>query len=119
MATAVKTKKTATPAAKRDANGRFTVKKKKTAGIAGTESYTTWEFIKNKYPDHWILLENPVFEKKSALMPLKGILLCASKNEDDLTTVIQNKRKRQNKGSDKPMYAIQYTGVRNKYLHLL
>jgi hypothetical protein len=123
MPTDVKTRKTIRPAAKRDANGRFvaakvkSVAKKKTAGVAGTgDQYMLWEDIKKKYPEHWILLENPVFAKKYAAFPIKGILSCASKNEDDITDVICNKR---NKASTKLVYAVRYTGVRNNYLHLL
>ncbi|GHT25279.1 hypothetical protein FACS189430_11700 [Bacteroidia bacterium] len=76
MATSVKTRKTVKPAAKRDANGRF-VAAAKPAGVAGTGEYTLWKDIEKQYPDHHILLENPVFRKDHSQIIEKGILLCA------------------------------------------
>jgi hypothetical protein len=85
--------------------------RKKTSGNAETGECMSWKDIERMYPDQWILLGDPVFAKKYAPMPEKGILLCASKNEDDLSEVI--------KKSKNSFLAVRYTGKMPRCLHLL
>ncbi|GHT25264.1 hypothetical protein FACS189430_11630 [Bacteroidia bacterium] len=108
MATSVKTRKTAKPAAKRDANGRFvsTAKpaaKKKPAGVAGTDDqYMLWKDIQKQYPDYFVLLENPVFSKKDPMEIEKGIFLYKSKDRGNLAKEIHKRKKLR--------FLVEYTG---------
>jgi hypothetical protein len=117
MATTVKTKKTAKPTDKRDANGRFTAVKKKTAGVAGTDDrYMLWKDIQKLYPDYFVLLENPVFRNDDPMEIEKGIFLYKSKNRRNISKEIQKYKKLR--------FLVEYTGgkldeIRKKRIMIL
>ncbi|GHT24732.1 hypothetical protein FACS189430_10190 [Bacteroidia bacterium] len=103
MATSVKTGKTAKPANKRDANGRFVAKN--TTAVTGTGEYTLWTDIQKRYPDHFVLLENPVFRKDNPMEIEKGIFLYKSKDRGNISKAIQKE--------NSPLhYLVNYTGGR-------
>ncbi|MDR0687075.1 MAG: hypothetical protein LBF55_00115 [Prevotellaceae bacterium] len=77
--------------------------------VEETKPYCSWEEIRKKYPNHWILIENPVFDSDGSAIK-KGIVLCTSTKRDDISNEI---KKRENL-----YYAVEYTGQRKKRVFL-
>jgi hypothetical protein len=84
--------------------------KETVTGISETEQYTLWSDIQKKYPRHWVLVKNPVFDEEKLILE-KGIVLYASENRDDITVEL--------KKIDRLFYSVQYTGEKGKHLFLL
>jgi hypothetical protein len=80
------------------------------SNIVKTEQYCSWEEIRKKYPNHWILIENPVFDSDGCTIK-KGIVLCTSAKRDDISNEI---KKRENL-----YYSVEYTGQRKKRIFLV
>ncbi|MDR1592950.1 MAG: hypothetical protein LBS43_00520 [Prevotellaceae bacterium] len=80
------------------------------SGISETEQCTLWSDIQKKYPHHWVLVKDPVFDEEKLILE-KGIVLYASENRDDITVEL--------KKIDRLFYAVQYTGEKKKHLFLL
>jgi len=54
---------------------------KKSSKHHHTLDYTTWQEIKQKFPDRFVLIENPIYDTPGSLFPRKGILRYKNKSK--------------------------------------